>query len=141
MQNVNGNFGELLFASDNIILKMIELCLANPKLDQYWCYYISNRRQPYITTYTGEEWTIQPQASEFDEMSKWALERIHKYLQDNRAIVKRAYWTKYYLTKDQYERKSHNIHRILKQGLFCLFVNQRAAIAEKAKATGIKLKV
>lgn len=140
MKVVDGNFGEILFDSDNIILKLVELSLANPKLDQYWSYYISNRRQPYITVYDGENWKIQPQASEFDELSKWALEKIKKYLQDNKAVAKRSYWTKYYLTKDQYERKTHNIHKGLRHGLFCAFVNQKNTLIEKARITGIRIK-
>jgi hypothetical protein len=140
MQSIDGNFGEILFDSENIILKLIELSIANPKLDQYWSYYISNRRQPYITTYDGESWKIQPQASEYDELSKWALEKIKKYLNDNKAISKRSYWTKYYLTKDQYDRKNHTIHKGLKHGLFCAFANQKNALTEKARVTGIKIK-
>lgn len=140
MQSVDGNFGELLFSFDNIILKMIELCLANPKLDQYWSCYISNRRQPYMTVYDGDGWKIQPQVGEFEAICKWALEKINRYLQDNRAVAKRTYWTKYFLIKDQYERPAHNIHRLLKQGLFCMFVNQKNALHEKARITGIKIK-
>jgi len=141
MMSVNGNFGEILFNSDkNIILKLIELCLANPKLDQYWSYYISNRRHPYITVYDGTCWKIQPQVSEYYELGKWSLGKIEKYLQDNKAVAKQSYWTKYYLTKDQYERKGHNIHKVLLRGLFCTFVNQKNAINEKSRVTGMRIK-
>lgn len=140
MQAVEGNFGEVLFASENIILKLIELSLTNPKLDQYWSYYISNRRQPYITVYDGENWKLQPQASEYDDLSKWALEKIKKYLQDNRAVAQREYWTKYYITKDKYERKNHDIHKGLRHGLYCAFVNQKNALTEKSRVTGIRIK-
>lgn len=140
MRSVDGNFGEILFNAENIILKLIELTLANPKLDQYWSCYISNRRQPYIVVYDGDGWKIQPQGFEFDELSKWALEKINKYLHDNKAITKRTYWTKYYLTKDQCERQDHKIHKGLRQGLFCLFVNQKQAIFEKARITGLKVR-
>lgn len=140
MQSVQGNFGEILFESENIILKMIGLALANPKLDQYWSYYISNRRQPYITLYDGEQWKIQPQGTEFDDLATWALDKIGKYLHDNKAVAKRTYWTKYYLTKDQIERKTHNIHKDLRHALYCMFVNQKNALTEKARVTGIIIK-
>jgi hypothetical protein len=141
MRVIDGSFGEALFESENIILRLIELCLANPDLDQYWSYYISNRRQPHVTVYDGCDWKIQPQASEYDELGKWALEKIKKYLHDNKPVTMRSYWTKYYLTKDQYERKAHSIHKSLRQGLFCIFVNQKQAILDKALITGLCIKV
>lgn len=140
MKTVDGNFGEVLFESKNIILKIIELSLANPKLDQYWSYYISNRRHPYVVVYDGDSWKIQPQSSEFEILGQWALDKIGKYLQDNKAVAKRSYWTKYYLTKDQFKRQTNGIHHGLRQGLFCAFVNQKNALTEKARVTGIKIK-
>ena len=140
MHSVDGNFGDHLFEADNIILKFIELALANPKLDQYWSCYISNRREPYLTTYDGSAWVLQPQALENIELGKWALEKISRYLHDNKAVVKRSYWTKFYITKDQFERKTHAIHKVLKQGLFCLFVNQKNMLIEKGNDTCIKFK-
>lgn len=140
MKSIDGNFGDVLFDADNIILKFIELALANPNLDQYWSCYISNRREPYLTIHDGTSWVLQPQAVEYTELGKWALEKISRYLHDNKAIVKRAYWTKFYITKDQFERKTHAIHKLLKQGLFCIFVNQKNMLLEKARMTNTKFK-
>jgi hypothetical protein len=141
MKATKGSFGEEVFESDNIILKFSELALTNPDLDQYWSCYISNRREPYLTVYDGDIWKLQPQIIEYQEIAKWAMTKIYKYLQDNKAVIKhRNYWTKYYITQDQLSRKTHRIHKEIKQGLFCLFVNQKKQITEKTQITGINIK-
>ena len=140
MRTVSGNFGETLFGGGNIILKLVELALANPKLDQYWSYYISNRRQPYVLAYDGTCWKLQPQTAEFDAIGEWALDKIKKYLQDNKATAKKQYWTQYFLTKDQHDRKNHSIHKEIRQGMYCRFVNLKALITDKARVTGINIK-
>jgi hypothetical protein len=140
MKHTPGNFGDELFESSNIILKFVELSLANPRLDQYWSCYISNRREPYVTVYDGDVWKLQPQLLEYDEISKWALEKIFNYLEDNKTSSKRSYWTKYYIIKEQLDRKNPGVVRHIKQGLFCLFVNQKAALTEKMTVTGIEIK-
>jgi hypothetical protein len=140
MSSLDGNFGEMLFNSENIITKFIELALSNPHNDHYWSCYISNRRDPYITVYNGDSWKLCPQTTEFHELGRWALDKIAKYLKDNKAIIKRDYWSKYYIAKDQFERKSHQIHKQIKHGLFCLFVNQKQMIMDKSRETGLKLK-
>lgn len=143
MKATDGSFGEIIFESENIILKFCELSLTNPKLDQYWSCYISNRREPYLTVYDGEDniWKLQPQIIEYQDISRWAMTKIYKYLQDNKAVIKhRSYWTKYYITQDQLSRKNHAIHKEVKQGLFCIFANQKKLLSEKSRVTGINIK-
>lgn len=136
-----GNFGQLLFEAENIILKFIELTLCNPNFDQYWSCYVGNRRDPYVIIYDGNSWKLKAQLLEFQEIGRWAIEKIHKYLQDNKAVVRdKAYWTKYFITKDQFDRKSHILYKELRQGLFCLFANQKRALLEKSRITGINIK-
>ena len=141
VMNVTPNFGAILFGSANIIIKFCELALTNDELDQYWAYYINNKREQFINVYDGDRWTLQPQSQVFSELSAWVMILLHKYLTDNKHFIdNRTYWTKYFFTKDYLSKEKHSIHKEIRQGLFCLFVNHKNKIKEKGIVTGLKLK-
>lgn len=144
------NFGQILFESTalprekyaRVLTKFIELALINPKLDHYWSAYISNKREPFITVYNGEEWVIRPQQTEFPAMCNWAMTYVAKYLDDNKSFIRgrNQYWTTYYIIKDCLDKPGHEIHKIVKNTLICLFVNHKYKISQKMAETGLKLK-
>lgn len=136
------DFTERLFDADhNIVLQFIELTLAHPKMDQYWSYYISNKREPYVAVYDGDNWILRPQLAEYQSLCKWAMDQIFIVLSEHTGSSRRMYWTKYYLAKDQLERENSSLFKRIKHGLHCLFVTQKKLLQRKTAETGLSVKI
>lgn len=135
-------FVDCIFNTEqNIIPQFIELALANPKMDQYWSYYIPNKREPYIAVYDGDKWLLRPQQAEYQILCKWALDQIFRALSGYKGRDARLYWTKYYLAKDQLEHENSAFVKRIRHGLHCLFVTQKKMLQRKSAETGLSIKI
>lgn len=128
------DFASQVFDSDNIVVKFCELALANAKLDQYWTYYINNRREPFIMVYDDDQWSIKPQSIVFKDLTDWAMSMLNKYLEDNKQFVDiGTYYNKYLFMADMLSKDKGPVNKDVRQGLMCIFINQKGAVREKIR--------
>jgi uncharacterized protein YbaR (Trm112 family) len=138
-----GKLTEYIFKETrNLITNFIDLCLTNPSLDEYWCCYISNRRESYIKVFRQGKWNLEVRDSVFHELSNWAKQMIGEYLENHKEHISNYAGLKSRLLYNQeYLEDGRNpTKKELQRELIVLFANHYSCIKSKEKATGLKLK-